>query len=374
MPAAATEAAARQAQVGQIQTWLDANDQTWFTYCQEHGELKQFHCPLNDVPMSDPVEAEDGYSYNRVNLAEWMANISREGKPSISPLSGEAMGEGVTENDVKREGLLRVIIVLTRLMQADGGGGHVVEAEEWQTVDLGNDCRVTLATASDEVSKRAASRRETLSELREAHLALEPIRKSLGGVLDPEDWKPPNVTVVGTRSAGKSTILERLVHLPLFPRAPSICNKMPFHVLLRQSSMAEAKATICVKNVATDVQIGDATIVPMQNGVLTVNTVQVSDLSAGTSERSALAPLRLALIFVFQLLTLFPSSPVALTCCLPTFLSRNAFYRRTLPVRSALTRRSCSKCTIPMSLPSILSTCLGWRRTKNMAPSSPRTS
>jgi hypothetical protein len=350
MPAAQQ---AEASEASQIQTWLDANEQQWFIFCQEEGQLKEFHCPLTGVPMSDPVKAEDGYSYNRVNLEEWIANLSNNGHQVISPMSGEVMGSSFKDNDAKRQALLRVIGVLTRLQEKEESNADGIE--DWQTVNLDNEDsrQVTLTMTSGEVARRAVVRQETLSELRDAHLALEPIRKSLGGVLDPEDWKPPNVTAVGTRSAGKSTILERLVHLPLFPRAPSICNKMPFHVLLRQSSMAEAKATICVKDVNTGELIGEVTPIPVQNGVLHVNKVQVS-------EHSAVTPLffgshgRCLFFIVLKL------------CFVPTFLSRNAFYRRTLPTISAPTRRSCSKCITPTFRPSILSTCLGWRRTKNM--------
>ena len=49
------------------------------------------------------------------------------------------------------------------------------------------------------------------------------------------DWETPVVLVFGAESAGKSTILERVAMLPLFPKGDGICTRLPILVQLRQS-------------------------------------------------------------------------------------------------------------------------------------------
>ena len=53
--------------------------------------------------------------------------------------------------------------------------------------------------------------------------------------------------VLGGESSGKSTILERITMLPLFPRAEVLCTRMPIKVQLRNSAVAEP-ATLRVQD------------------------------------------------------------------------------------------------------------------------------
>ena len=49
-----------------------------------------------------------------------------------------------------------------------------------------------------------------------------------------EDYKLPSVVVVGLQTAGKSTLLENITKVPIFPRSSGdICTKFPVKVVLR---------------------------------------------------------------------------------------------------------------------------------------------
>lgn len=49
-----------------------------------------------------------------------------------------------------------------------------------------------------------------------------------------DDYKLPSVVVVGLQSSGKSTLLENITKVPIFPRsAGGICTKFPVKVVLR---------------------------------------------------------------------------------------------------------------------------------------------
>ena len=65
---------------------------------------------------------------------------------------------------------------------------------------------------------------------------LDPIRDQLAQTLD--GWKPPVIAVVGNESCGKSTILERLAWMPLFPKGEDLCTRLPILVSLRCRAQA----------------------------------------------------------------------------------------------------------------------------------------
>ena len=44
------------------------------------------------------------------------------------------------------------------------------------------------------------------------------------------DWEPPQVMVIGHANTGKSTILERLCMMPLFPHDRRVCTRMAIRV------------------------------------------------------------------------------------------------------------------------------------------------
>lgn len=61
--------------------------------------------------------------------------------------------------------------------------------------------------------------------------AIEPVQDYLSITF--EKWSPPQVVVIGGQSDGKSTLLEMLTGLPIFPTLNKRCTKMPIRVKLR---------------------------------------------------------------------------------------------------------------------------------------------
>lgn len=61
------------------------------------------------------------------------------------------------------------------------------------------------------------------------------------------DLTPPKILVIGDESAGKSTVLEQLLKMPLFPRKSIFCTRLPIHVRLRRpANGAVASVTMSV--------------------------------------------------------------------------------------------------------------------------------
>ena len=55
-----------------------------------------------------------------------------------------------------------------------------------------------------------------------------------------EGWQPPQLVVIGAEKSGKSTLLERLLMIPIFPTAEEFCTRVPIHIRLRNSTEAKA--------------------------------------------------------------------------------------------------------------------------------------
>ena len=75
----------------------------------------------------------------------------------------------------------------------------------------------------------AASVQALAAYFRDLDSIQEELEQALG------DWETPVILVFGAESAGKSTILERVAMLPLFPKGDGICTRLPILVQLRQS-------------------------------------------------------------------------------------------------------------------------------------------
>ena len=73
---------------------------------------------------------------------------------------------------------------------------------------------------------------------REVFAQLDPMRDILAETL--EGWQPPQLVVIGAEKSGKSTLLERLLMIPIFPTAEEFCTRVPIHIRLRNSTEAKA--------------------------------------------------------------------------------------------------------------------------------------
>ena len=104
-------------------------------------------------------------------------------------------------------------------------------------------------------------------------------------------WQTPVLVVLGAESTGKSTLMERLIMMNMFPRAKKICTRVPILVRLRNAEKAQAP-TLAVQNVSSKAIERGPTTIPMQGGELDVREAmqeileQENKLAAGVaSER-----------------------------------------------------------------------------------------
>ena len=101
-----------------------------------------------------------------------------------------------------------------------------------------------------------------------------------------QGWQPPQVVVVGNESSGKSTLLERLAMMPLFPRDRRICTRMPILIRLRRGPkkvcvlrVVRADTQEVLRELPIAIEKADSAIRDAMHAVLTEENAQVRGVS-----------------------------------------------------------------------------------------------
>ena len=87
------------------------------------------------------------------------------------------------------------------------------------------------ATASSTDAAISTSQIKRIDALGEIFVALDSLQSAL-----PVAWQMPMFVVLGAESAGKSSLLERVSMFNIFPRATTMCTRMPIKIQLRRTS------------------------------------------------------------------------------------------------------------------------------------------
>jgi len=103
----------------------------------------------------------------------------------------------------------------------------------------------------------------SIHQLRLIFTQLDSLRDILAKTL--EGWQPPQLVVIGQESSGKSTVLERLAMMPIFPRDDNICTRLPIHVRLRNADACRP-ATLEVFNVSSNQTEQGPYVIPTEYG------------------------------------------------------------------------------------------------------------
>ena len=190
--------------------------------------------------MTNPVIAEDGRTYERESILMYFKSREQNRMPIVSPWTRQQMGKSVRPNvDFKRA-------IDQYLDQIKISEKSSPQSEQKLVGDHSSD-EVTMASLSD------------LSKYFEC---LDPCREVLSSTLD--GWTPPCILMIGPENTGKSTILERLALMSIFPIAEGICTRMPIHVRLRRSKSSELPLLI-VENRKTKEELSRQ-VIPLLTG------------------------------------------------------------------------------------------------------------
>ena len=159
-----------------------------------------FLCPICGELMRDPVLADDGRHYERRCIEEWFQACKDRELSITSPWTSDLMTENIRENP---------------------------------------DFKTKIALAVQERSlKTGLENVPSIRELNAIFATLDPLRDILERTL--KKWNPPQLVVIGDESSGKSSLLQRLVMMPILPTAKNTCTRLPIHVRLRNAEQAKA--------------------------------------------------------------------------------------------------------------------------------------
>ena len=150
----------------------------------------EFVCPITYEIFRDPVVAADGHTYEREAIEQWI-HLGRRARSPVTnlPLASRDL---VPNINMKK--------LVADFVEAAAAAARADEARRPSAAGLAAQARPSTS----------------LMELAKHFRDLDPIRDQLAQTLD--GWKPPVIAVVGNESCGKSTILERLAWMPLFPK------------------------------------------------------------------------------------------------------------------------------------------------------------
>eukprot|EP01041_Mallomonas_annulata_P009012 gene9012-18658_t len=144
--------------------------------------------------IKDPVIAEDNVTYGRANILDWFAQCKARNEPITSPMTRSEIGETLRPNYPIQRSL-----------------------EVFQN-------------SADSTSSAPESEAPSIAQLAKVFEVIDPIRDLLASI----KWQPPAIVVLGNEKSGKSSLLERLAMIPIFPKAKQICTRMAIHVRLRR--------------------------------------------------------------------------------------------------------------------------------------------
>eukprot|EP00043_Microstomoeca_roanoka_P020574 m.251435 g.251435 ORF g.251435 m.251435 type:complete len:1015 (-) comp17184_c2_seq10:447-3491(-) len=159
-------------------------------------------CPITLDIMVDPVIADDSFTYERESIVSWQR------AHGTSPLTRQPISGTFVPNRLVKDFIARFL---------------ARQRQQQQTTSV----RSPQTSRTDEHADIPATLRSIRPKVVAALDTLSSIAVSV-------DWQPPQIVVVGNESHGKSTMMERLLGFPVFPRAKQLCTRVAIRVQLRR--------------------------------------------------------------------------------------------------------------------------------------------
>ena len=227
-----------------------------------------FNCPIGGDIMEDPVVAEDGRSYSRELIEMWFEQCRSQDQEITSPITRAPMGDTLTEN-ISLRGAIEELQAHRRSDAAEAPSPAPVpscSAEEIEAARQRAQRFASLPPGAADIKYGVPADVATVHELGEIFAHLDPLRELFGQCLD--GWQPPQVVVVGNENSGKSTILERLCMMTIFPHAETLCTRMRIQVRLRRGALTAPRLEVF--NHIEGRTEGSPIIVPIESAVIDV--------------------------------------------------------------------------------------------------------
>jgi hypothetical protein len=182
------------------------------------GDIASFFCPLTLEVMKDAVIDSEGHSYDRASIFAYIDGLLATSKPVLSPMTRNPM----QKSDLKPNYALKSAIAEMSL--ALGGDGWQERSNAVATEAFGR--ANPLAHALKGIRTGSAVLMPDLFTHLDAFVELD--------LVNTLSLKRPQIVVLGNESSGKSTVLERIMGFPIFPRDKKLCTRCVIRVHLRR--------------------------------------------------------------------------------------------------------------------------------------------
>ena len=249
--------------------------------------VSDLNCPITKYIMTDPVRAEDGITYQRNNIEAWFKEHGAV-SPMVKEMDGsrKRIGTSLVPDDSRRS----AIQSLSSSPRSEPGPSRAAGSSK----EAGDEDEPTWLTDAEAAVKVSWDPWGQQSHQRSVTKCLKPLPVAeprfvtvvhnvtqevsmLFKIFDPLKWQaldvlgglaPPKIVVIGEQSHGKSTLLEMIIKMPIFPRRMRFCTRMAIHVRLRRPS-AEGEApsvTMSVRNDKDGSVEGSTERIPIASG------------------------------------------------------------------------------------------------------------
>lgn len=187
--------------------------------------------PISHEIMRDPVTAEDGHTYERDAIEKWFKSCHQQRKPVTSPLTNKPISESLFPNISLRQ-------IIQELDNNFSPGEEIANAQSVQLDAQQHQLRTTFS-AAEALSSEVFTNLDRVMDL--------PTVRGL-------NLKVAQVVALGMESHGKSTLLERLISLPIFPKDRQRCTICPIRVHLRRTATVKI-AEVFIRNCVSGIEL-----------------------------------------------------------------------------------------------------------------------
>lgn len=197
------------------QALLDANASKAeiMSALEEDNKIYSILCPISYEEMEEPVLCDDGHTYEQRNICNWCSTLEENNFPIVSPVTRQRMNKSFSPNNYVMSTLIDIKSKYGSKLHLSGITG-ALNSEVFQSLD-------------------ALMHKDIFVKL---------------------NLKEPLVVVLGSEDQGKSSVLERLISYPIFPRNQHLCTRCPTRVKLRRTTKENAKIPkVYVRHRATGV-------------------------------------------------------------------------------------------------------------------------
>ena len=181
-------------------------------------EATNIMCPITLMIMDDPVVLSDGFTYERQAIERWLEHNSKSPMTNI-PLRNK----NLTDN--------------RHLKSLISSWKQKKEKEKMEKARPKKRVRTRRGKKKMETNNEQAEESieiKNVQSLGKIFEKIDPLRDVLSVELD--GWSPPKFIVLGAEDSGKSTLLDRITMLPMFPQGRNICTRLPIEVQLRRAT------------------------------------------------------------------------------------------------------------------------------------------